>query len=202
MEIARSASSPAAPTLKQNTSEWAVKWDVYLCLEHAGWSSVWDARREIMSACFECVSQRASKSTICSRSGVCAERALLSSSGAISCSHPSFGISAPWEREHNTRWFLLLYIFNKVFMSACHCKWSCRQSEVFFMSCHWFTTLLLLLLLLLLFMLIFWEVGYFTLTFMCFFPPLCSPPPFTFHSRQLSLVQLDCFVRAHHLHSD
>lgn len=28
------------------------------------------------------------------------------------------------------------------------------------------------------------------------------PPHLTFHSRQLSLVQLDCFVRAHHLHSD
>lgn len=29
-----------------------------------------------------------------------------------------------------------------------------------------------------------------------------SLSPLLFHSRQLSLVQLDCFVRAHHLHSD
>lgn len=63
--------------------------------------------------------------------------------------------------------------------------------------------------LLLLFMLIFFRWLDILHSYSCaFFPPLCffisflSPPPLTFHSRQLSLVQLDCFVRAHHLHSD
>lgn len=167
---------------------------------------------------------------------------LFSSSGAISCSHPSFWHFGSLGEENFLFYFLfLLYIFNKVFMSGlvttaesykqrevagvcflCVCVCELPQPEtVIDLQCFhclcsdWLFFFLLFffsLLLLSLFVLIFREVGYFALIFMwfffsplfssCFFSPPSSLPPFTFHSRQLSLVQLDCFVRAHHLHSD
>lgn len=78
---------------------------------------------DITSVCLD-VLQRVSKSTICSRILGCAKRALFSSSGAISCSYPSFGVSVQtffiylFFAQHMACAFL--YIFNKIFMSTCH----------------------------------------------------------------------------------
>lgn len=161
------------------------------------------------------VEQTASKSTVCSRILSCA---LFSSSGAISCSYPSFGISTPWERryvffkplflaEHNT-YCLPLCIFNKMLMTACHYHWKLQKKGRDFWGaptvidwrwsrfhcCFWV-----------------WFLGRLDILhpYSCASPHLLYPgfsslssSPFTFHSGQLSLVQLDCFVRAHHLHSD
>lgn len=70
---------------------------------------------DITSVCLD-VLQRVSKSTICSRILGCAKRALFSSSGAISCSYPSFGVSVQtffiYLFLHNTwRWLVPFCIF-------------------------------------------------------------------------------------------
>lgn len=144
---------------------------------------------------------------------------LFSSSGAISCSHPSFWHFGSLGEENFLFYFLfLLYIFNKVFMSGlvttaesykqrevagvcflCVCVCELPQPEtVIDLQCFhclcsdWLFFFFLLfffsLLLLSLFVLIFREVGYFALIFMCFFfSPLFSscffsPPPLSLPS--------------------
>lgn len=167
---------------------------------------------------------------------------LFSSSGAISCSHPSFWHFGSLGEENFLFYFLfLLYIFNKVFMSGlvttaesykqrevagvcflCVCVCELPQPEtVIDLQCFHCLCSDWLFFFFAFFLLSFafesvradfsggWifcthiHVFFFSPLFSsCFFSPPSSLPPFTFHSRQLSLVQLDCFVRAHHLHSD
>lgn len=139
------------------------------------------------------------KSTICSRVLGCA---LFSSSGAISCFYPSFGTSALWERQLFLTCLLLLGFC--VFLTRC----SGRQMRAAVFQQHkqadhaaslsqWFLERLdILHHILPLFSSLLSTSSLSSAFFLSLLPLL------HFHSGQLSLVQLDCFVRAHHLHSD